>query len=578
MPENPDLSPDACRPSVTFESLTFSDGTTIDLDPADVVVLVGPNNAGKSAALRELDSTFDGQPRLTVLQSYVPRIVGSPDDFANFVTEAAYIKHESNSTIYSGYKWRFGINTDDNLQRFWPDEIQIVKTLFCLNMPTEDRLQGSNPPAAISLGEEQLAHPVHMLVDDDELELALSEYFRNAFNAELVVDRTLARNISLLVGDRPVPDTERGEDRQSKTYRDRVRASTVPLAQQGDGMRSFASVILHLLAPTTASVLLIDEPEAFLHPPQARLLGEIIAAEKPSHAQLFVATHSHDVLQGLVNVASDRLRLVRIQREGSVNRVKELDKARVRSIANEPLMNYSSVMSGVFHERVIICEADGDCMFYRSILDLKDVHGDGHPDVLFVHGNGKDRMARLAETLTALDVPVDIIVDIDVVRDERVLRRIVGALGGDWTTIGPTARSVRMAIDNEKPRLSLDEIKERIRKALDNESSGSDPVGSLRSTITAVFRSASPWDGLKQAGVPALPQGQATQQFQQLRRLCEQAGLWIVPVGEMEGFCKAVGGHGPGWVQQVIEERQLATDPELESAREFVRRLWQSRR
>ena len=68
-------------------------------------------------------------------------------------------------------------------------------------------------------------------------------------------------------------------------------------------MRSFASVILHLLAPITPSILLLDEPEAFLHPPQARLLGEIIAKEKSHRAQLFVATHSSDVLQGLMNVA-----------------------------------------------------------------------------------------------------------------------------------------------------------------------------------------------------------------------------------------------------------------------------------
>ena len=69
-------------------------------------------------------------------------------------------------------------------------------------------------------------------------------------------------------------------------------------------MRSYASVILHLLAPITPSILLLDEPEAFLHPPQARLLGEIIAAERPSRAQLVVATHSPDVLHGLINVAS----------------------------------------------------------------------------------------------------------------------------------------------------------------------------------------------------------------------------------------------------------------------------------
>ena len=42
-------------PKVTFENLTFSDGTVVALDEADIVVFVGPNNAGKSAALRELE-------------------------------------------------------------------------------------------------------------------------------------------------------------------------------------------------------------------------------------------------------------------------------------------------------------------------------------------------------------------------------------------------------------------------------------------------------------------------------------------------------------------------------------------
>ena len=32
----------------------------------------------------------------------------------------------------------------------------------------------------------------------------------------------------------------------------------------------------------------------------------------------------------------------------------------MKAISTDPLMKYSSVMSGVFHERVIICEADAD--------------------------------------------------------------------------------------------------------------------------------------------------------------------------------------------------------------------------
>ena len=569
------MNPDR-TPRVTFKSITFSDGTQINLDPADVVVFVGPNNAGKSAALRELDDTFNDTRRsLTVLQAYDRRTPGTADDFADFVTEQAYTDGGRNSDTFLGYRWSLGSTRRDRLKEMWPNRLQSVKALFCQTMPTENRLEGSRPPEAVTLGRDQLQHPIHMLLVDDSLETNISDYFRNAFGVDLILDRFPARHTQLLVGNRPVPDQGIDEDRASKTYHDKLHASTTPLVDQGDGMRSFASVILHLLAPTTASVLLLDEPEAFLHPPQARLLGEIIASEKPPQTQLFVATHSPDVLKGFVNVASNRLRLLRIQREGNVNRVKELDKDLVRRISSDPLMNYSSVMAGVFHERVIICESDSDCLFYSSILNLDEVHGGTNPDVLFVHANGKDRMAILARTLTGLGVPVDVIADFDVVRDEGGMKRIVNALGSDWPALQQLARSVRTSVNDSNPRLTPEQIKQAIREILDADLTDREPERELRSKVDGVFRTVSPWDAVKQNGLSAIPQGQPTRDARVLQDFCMKTGLWTVPVGEMEGFCRSIDGHGPRWVQQLIEERDIATDGELEGAREFVRTLWE---
>jgi hypothetical protein len=42
------------------------------------------------------------------------------------------------------------------------------------------------------------------------------------------------------------------------------------------------------------------------------------------------------------------------------------------------------------------------------------------------------------------------------------------------------------------------------------------------------------------------------------------AGLHVVEVGELEGFVRTVGGHGPRWVNEVLK-RDLASDPELEA-------------
>jgi len=44
--------------SVKVGELEFSDGTKIQLGDSDIVLFVGPNNAGKSAALREIESAF----------------------------------------------------------------------------------------------------------------------------------------------------------------------------------------------------------------------------------------------------------------------------------------------------------------------------------------------------------------------------------------------------------------------------------------------------------------------------------------------------------------------------------------
>ena len=46
----------------------------------------------------------------------------------------------------------------------------------------------------------------------------------------------------------------------------------------------------------------------------------------------------------------------------------------------------------------------------------------------------------------------------------------------------------------------------------------------------------------------------------------------MVEVGQVEGFARSVGGHGPAWVNGVLP-KIVARDPELNAARDFVKRL-----
>jgi hypothetical protein len=90
-----------------------------------------------------------------------------------------------------------------------------------------------------------------------------------------------------------------------------------------------------------------------------------------------------------------------------------------------------------------------------------------------------------------------------------------------------------------------------------------------RESIRQSLRTMSPWDALKTAGEAALPSGDCTSRYMALKQMLRSANIWLVPVGQLEGFCKAIPGK-TGWVQRLLVERDLAFDPELEAARAFV--------
>lgn len=183
------------------------------------------------------------------------------------------------------------------------------------------------------------------------------------------------------------------------------------LNQQGDGMRSFVGVLLNAFI-SHYSILLIDEPEAFLHPPQARLLGKMIANDLPSERQLFIATHSGDFLKGLLDSNRSNLKIIRIQRRGTLNKVSILNSSDIRDIWSDSLLRHSNVLDGLFHSKVVICESDSDCRFYSAILSaIHDDTGSISPDILFIHYGGKHRMPTIIRSLIKLEVPLRVIAD-----------------------------------------------------------------------------------------------------------------------------------------------------------------------
>ena len=73
-----------------------------------------------------------------------------------------------------------------------------------------------------------------------------------------------------------------------------------------------------------------------------------------------------------------------------------------------------------------------------------------------------------------------------------------------------------------------------------------------------------------------IPSGNAIQAFERMQVKLKEKGFFILEVGELESFVKSVGNHGPKWVSEVLC-KDLNTDPELESARQFVKHFFLKR-
>jgi hypothetical protein len=410
-------------------------------------------------------------------------------------------------------------------------------------------------------------------MSDDALAEKVSSFFAKAFDQDLAVFKAGAARYPLMIGKKP--SLEGKENELSRSYVDKMLKDMSLLQQQGDGMRSFATVILHVLVADNYSIQFLDEPEAFLHPPQARLLGQLIAKERRSSAQLFVATHSQEVLEGILSSNHPKIRLLRIERDGQFSRVTELSRQQTATIASSTLTRHSRILSGVFHKRVIIAESDSDCLFYSAILECNAVSGDRNPDVLFVHASGKHRMRNLVSTLRPLDVAISVIADLDLLREENTFRDLFESLGGNWSQVEKDWSTLNSHVLHVSPPLTADQVKGRIESEL-APIAGSAPFPRVvERKIKDIFKASSSWDHVKKVGRDAFGRGQTITTFDRLSQACSSVGLWLVSVGELEGFCRTIDAkHGPDFAEKVLSTRNIEDDPELEQARTFMSHIW----
>lgn len=433
---------------------------------------------------------------------------------------------------------------------------------FIKNIEVNDRLEIL--VSRESFDKEKLKFgPRSVLYEHPELMEEINVLFHKAFGQNIMFDYRGGYQLPIHVGD--LPDMGEAIDRIGNKYVKAVRDNPL-IDEQGDGVKTYAGLLFEVIV-FDRDIILIDEPEAFLHPPQMRRLGDMLADKV--RGQLFIATHSSDIVRGLLEGKHGNVRILRIHREANKNFVTEADPEVIRVLWEKPILRYSNALEGLFHEEVIICEDDSDCRLVNSVGDHISSEYDQWKDTAYIPAGGKHQIPKIASVLRPIGVPVKAIFDIDFLAEKNVVKETVEAFGGNWKEISVTWDRIDKAVRGGLTPKTPVQIKAEIKDLLDRVDGESLP----KSEVIELLKQDKPWNNVKRHGTnTGLPKGDAQKYYHQIEEMLEKIGIYLVSVGELENFCTRIGTSGPSFVTKLLSEASF-DDRELADLIDFVKRV-----
>ncbi len=549
--------------------IKFNNNELLHVNKNDIVVFVGPNNVGKSQALKDIFQLTYEKGNTTVINDIKLR-----KGLSNICEELSEL--DDYTLDERGHKVFNTLGSDVVVSREYDSyygstkEYGIFRDIFVANLSTENRLSICYPANNISR-KSRKTNPIHYAAFNGKSRKWLSDNFKKAFGEELTPNTNYGNIIPLCIGPNIRFDMEFDDEQSRQEEYARILSEYKQVQDQGDGIKSFTGILLYLMVEYYHTFL-IDEPESFLHPPQANIMGRVIGESLSDNQQAFISTHSEEIVKGLLSVCPERLKIVRISRNGDYNSFAILKNENISSIWNDSLLKYSNIMQSLFHKNVVICESDSDCKFYSIIDDELKRQDEQFSETLFIHCNGKHRIAKVAKALLSLDVDVKVITDIDIYNSKELIKELIEVFGIQWDDISSYFNSFTCNLHSEKEQIRRDEAKKIINDVIEKRKDANLSSAEIKE-IQKVIKVESKWDRIKDGGISAIPSGDATAAYKKLDNLLKEKGIFVVNVGVLEGFVKEIGGHGPEWVNNVLETYPDLEDDVYNEAKLFVREL-----
>ena len=554
------------NPSVTLKKIKFNNGKEIELNEDDIVIFVGANNVGKSRSLRDIKEDLIESNR----DKIVIKEIEYSEEKLNRESIKKYFERNYTKEQHSNYNLQIDHDTYSfNEYNFQENQMNFrifYKALFTM-LSTENRLN-ITAPIQLNIINDRFSLNIMQNLETDESKIKkLNNFLEKGFKKAIDIDQEMI--IGTFSKTYKIGNKNEIDKTINSTRRDALQElkKLEELHEQGDGIRS-AIAILAALIVNEHSLFLIDEPEAFLHPPQARLLGNNIV-ELSENKQCFLATHNIDLIRGILEKNSARVKIVKINRKNNDNEIFLLNNKDIKKIANDRNLKYTNILNGLFYSKVVLCENESDCKFYSAILE--SINENVYQNTLFCAVGGKDQFKVMVSLLKSLKVDYIIIADIDLINDKDKLKQLINSIEENkYNEIKDIHNSFLSEFQTKSDSLVKKQsiIKQEIDKLYTDDEYMTDETAKR---IKEVIKNINSLKLLKTGGKAILPQGSCISYFNEIVSFLKQNNVYILECGEIERFIPEIDLHGNAWVEEVFNKYNNIDDNIYDSAKKFIK-------
>lgn len=557
------------NPSVVIKKIKFNDNTEIELSKDDIVVFVGANNVGKSRALKDIkNDIFESSSKKVIVDE-----IEYQDTNFEEINMRNYFKNNFELGP-NGYDIAVDVNytlnyNEHNFQNVKSGDKNFYKVLFSF-LSTESRLN-MTAPISYSFINDKLSFGIMRKLERDKKNITtLNDILFSCFGKKIDISEELWQNaISKLYKFGTKDEIDKSVSADTREARCLLE-SLENLNDQGDGIRSAVAILASLIT-TTHSLYLIDEPETFLHPPQARNLGRNIV-DLSQNKQCFISTHNIDLLRGMLEKDYARIKIIKINRTDNVNEFHILDNNSIKVVSDDKNLKYSNILNGLFYNTVVLCENESDCKFYSALLEKID--GDCYQNTLFCAVGGKDQFKIIIPLLNKLKINFLVIADLDLINNRDKLKDLINSIEDNkYNQISSIHNDFlnlfESGTDNQVKKQSA--IKEEILSFITDAPYMS---AETASKIRQALKNISHLKLLKNCGKSCLPAGECVQKYNQIINFLNESNIFVVECGEIERFITEIDGHGSLWVEEVFKKYPTFDEPEYSNAKEFIKKVF----